>query len=100
MIRSNQARVAVSVDRSWEDATLSVAERVEELMRRMTLAEKVAQLGSRWVGVAPVELGADEGSDAGGVARSDPECRTDAGRVRRSAGRPHWRRRAGTASGI
>ena len=64
MIRSNQARVAVSVDRSWENATLSVADRVEALMRRMTLAEKVGQLGSRWVGVAPVELGAHEDSDA------------------------------------
>ena len=33
-------------------------------MRRMTLAEKVAQLGSRWVGVGPLALGAHEGSDA------------------------------------
>ena len=53
MIRSNEAQEADSVDRRWEDTTLSVAERVEELLRRMTLAEKVAQLGSRWIGATP-----------------------------------------------
>jgi beta-glucosidase-like glycosyl hydrolase len=37
-----------SVD--WQDVTLSVAERVEALLTEMTLEEKVAQLGSRWVG--------------------------------------------------
>ncbi len=64
MIRSNQARRAASVNRSWEDATLSVADRVDELMRRMTLAEKVAQLGSRWLGVAPQGHGGDHELDA------------------------------------
>jgi beta-xylosidase len=34
----------------WHDPTLPPAERVELLMREMTLEEKVAQLGSRWVG--------------------------------------------------
>jgi len=34
----------------WQDATLSSAERVEALLQEMTLEEKVAQLGSRWVG--------------------------------------------------
>jgi beta-xylosidase len=63
MIPSNEAQLAVSVDRRWEDARLSVAERVEELLRRMTLAEKVAQLGSRWVGLGPQLLGAVHGSD-------------------------------------
>ena len=63
MIRSNEAQEADSVDRRWEDTTLSVAERVEELMRRMTLAEKVAQLGSRWIGARLQDIGADREPD-------------------------------------
>lgn len=35
---------------TWRDSTLSTARRVEELLRAMTLEEKVAQLGSRWAG--------------------------------------------------
>ena len=34
----------------WRDTTLSVADRVDLLLAEMTLEEKVAQLGSRWVG--------------------------------------------------
>ena len=34
----------------WRDTTLSVADRVQLLLTEMTLEEKVAQLGSRWVG--------------------------------------------------
>ncbi|MEA3215602.1 MAG: beta-xylosidase, partial [Acidimicrobiia bacterium] len=34
----------------WRDTTLPVAERVERLLEEMTLEEKVAQLGSRWLG--------------------------------------------------
>ncbi|MDT7575131.1 MAG: beta-xylosidase, partial [Pseudonocardiales bacterium] len=34
----------------WRDPSLPVAVRVELLLREMTLEEKVAQLGSRWVG--------------------------------------------------
>jgi beta-glucosidase-like glycosyl hydrolase len=34
----------------WQDTTLPVAERVDRLLAEMTLEEKVAQLGSRWVG--------------------------------------------------
>jgi beta-xylosidase len=34
----------------WRDTTLSIADRVESLLQEMTLEEKVAQLGSRWVG--------------------------------------------------
>ena len=34
----------------WRDTALPVAERVELLLTEMTLEEKVAQLGSRWVG--------------------------------------------------
>jgi beta-glucosidase-like glycosyl hydrolase len=41
---------AVEVTGLWHDTTLPVAERVELLLAAMTLEEKVAQLGSRWVG--------------------------------------------------
>ncbi|MBO3745281.1 glycoside hydrolase family 3 C-terminal domain-containing protein [Streptosporangiaceae bacterium NEAU-GS5] len=34
----------------WRDPSLSVSDRVEALLAAMTLEEKVAQLGSRWVG--------------------------------------------------
>jgi beta-glucosidase-like glycosyl hydrolase len=34
----------------WRDTTLPVADRVELLLQEMTLDEKVAQLGSRWLG--------------------------------------------------
>ncbi|HEY9524659.1 MAG TPA: glycoside hydrolase family 3 N-terminal domain-containing protein [Thermopolyspora sp.] len=34
----------------WQDPTLPVADRVDALLAEMTLEEKVAQLGSRWVG--------------------------------------------------
>lgn len=34
----------------WRDTTLSVADRVEALLQEMTLEEKIAQLGSRWLG--------------------------------------------------
>jgi beta-glucosidase-like glycosyl hydrolase len=35
---------------AWQDVTLPVGERVDLLLAAMTLEEKVAQLGSRWVG--------------------------------------------------
>lgn len=35
--------------RPWQDTTRSTAERVDALVRAMTLEEKVAQLGSRWL---------------------------------------------------
>ena len=51
--------------RPWHDTALTPAERAEALLAEMTLEEKVAQLGSRWVGnshgggegaVAPAEV--------------------------------------------
>jgi beta-xylosidase len=41
----------------WRDPSRPVTERVADLLGRMTLAEKLAQLGSVWVG------GADDGGD-------------------------------------
>ena len=35
---------------SWSDTTRSIDERVDLVLAEMTLEEKVAQLGSRWVG--------------------------------------------------
>jgi beta-glucosidase-like glycosyl hydrolase len=37
-------------DPPWQDTTLPVEDRVDRLLAEMTLEEKVAQLGSRWVG--------------------------------------------------
>ncbi len=36
----------------WRDPSRPVAERIADLLGRMTLAEKLAQLGSVWVGAA------------------------------------------------
>ena len=48
----------------WRDPALPAAERVERLLADMTLEEKVAQLGSRWVGAdARVEEVARDPSD-------------------------------------
>ena len=41
----------------WRDTSRSAADRVELLLRQMTLREKVAQLGSRWVGNDMQEAG-------------------------------------------
>ena len=41
----------------WRDPSRPVTERVADLLERMTLAEKLAQLGSVWVGAA------DDGAD-------------------------------------
>ncbi|WP_205706611.1 glycoside hydrolase family 3 N-terminal domain-containing protein [Kineococcus vitellinus] len=53
---------------AWQDAALPVAERVEALLAEMTLEEKVAQLGSRWVGNSHDEPAEGEGEGAGNVA--------------------------------
>jgi beta-xylosidase len=52
----------------WRDPSRPAAERVEDLLRRMTVAEKLAQLGSAWLrdepdddGVAPMPEGLSDG---------------------------------------
>ncbi|AEV83375.1 beta-glucosidase [Actinoplanes sp. SE50] len=47
----------------WRDPSLPVADRVEALLAAMTLEEKVAQLGSRWVGNDMGDTGEDQGYD-------------------------------------
>jgi beta-glucosidase-like glycosyl hydrolase len=49
----------------WQDPTLPAAERVELLLEQMTLEEKVAQLGSRWIGGGLPNAEADSGQVAG-----------------------------------
>src|SRR5215217_9686225 len=45
----------------WQDPTLPTADRVELLLGQMTLEEKVAQLGSRWIGGGLPDAEADAG---------------------------------------
>ena len=47
----------------WRDDDRPLAERVELLLEAMTLEEKVAQLGSRWVGNDMADSSVPEGSD-------------------------------------
>ncbi len=52
-----------STDWPWQDETRALSERVDLLLAEMTLAEKVAQLGSRWVGNNLAGEPGVEGSD-------------------------------------
>jgi beta-glucosidase-like glycosyl hydrolase len=47
----------------WQDPTLPAADRVELLLEQMTLEEKVAQLGSRWIGGSLPDNEADPGQE-------------------------------------
>jgi beta-glucosidase-like glycosyl hydrolase len=51
----------------WQDVSLPVEERVGLLLQQMTLEEKVAQLGSRWVGNDRQDV------DGGGTPEPDPD---------------------------
>lgn len=57
---------AGSVPRPWHNTSLPAAERVELLLAELSLEEKVAQLGSRWIGS---DRGARE-ADASGTEAS------------------------------
>ena len=50
MTTADAAPSAATDSFPWHDSARPVAERVELLLGRMTLEEKVAQLGSRWIG--------------------------------------------------
>jgi beta-glucosidase-like glycosyl hydrolase len=45
----------------WQDPTLPVPDRVDALLAEMTLAEKVGQLGSRWLGNETPSADAEQG---------------------------------------
>ena len=53
--------VADRVTPRWQDPALPAADRVELLLEQMTLEEKVAQLGSRWIGGGLPDTEADSG---------------------------------------
>jgi beta-glucosidase-like glycosyl hydrolase len=55
--------VADQVTPRWQDPTLSTTDRVDLLLEQMTLEEKVAQLGSRWIGGGLPDAGADAGQE-------------------------------------
>src|SRR4051812_12206750 len=59
------AVTAEQANQPWQDPALPVADRVEALLARMTTEEKVAQLGSRWVG--------NDMQDAGEETSAEPE---------------------------
>ena len=67
------------------DPALPIAERVADLLARMTVEEKVAQLGSAWV----FQLADGPGLDA---ARAAELLRHGSARSRGSPGRAAWRR--------
>jgi beta-glucosidase-like glycosyl hydrolase len=56
--------VAAQVTPRWQDPTLPAADRVELLLEQMTLEEKVAQLGSRWIGGGLPDAEVDSGQEA------------------------------------
>jgi beta-glucosidase-like glycosyl hydrolase len=58
---SDPTPVADRVAPRWQDPTLPTADRVELLLEQMTLEEKVAQLGSRWIGGGLPGAEADSG---------------------------------------
>jgi beta-xylosidase len=60
--------VAPALAGPWRDPSRAVAERVADLLSRMTLAEKLAQLGSVWIGAS---------GDGDGVAPMQHEFSTD-----------------------
>ncbi|WP_327660129.1 MULTISPECIES: glycoside hydrolase family 3 N-terminal domain-containing protein [unclassified Streptomyces] len=54
----------------WQDPALPASERVDALLAEMTVAEKVAQLGSHWLGNF---MGHDAGDDGDGINSDDRE---------------------------
>ena len=61
MTTPDPTSVADRVTPRWQDPTLPTADRVELLLEQMTLEEKVAQLGSRWIGGSLPDAEADSG---------------------------------------
>src|ERR671922_3088691 len=64
--------VADRVTPRWQDPTLPAADRVDLLLEQMTLEEKVAQLGSRWIGGAAPDVGAGPRPGPGAAPHANP----------------------------
>jgi beta-glucosidase len=64
MTTPDPSPVADQVAPRWQDPTLPPADRVELLLEQMTLEEKVAQLGSRWIGGGLPDAEVDPGQEA------------------------------------
>jgi len=67
---SDSTPVADRVAARWQDPALPTADRVELLLEQLTLEEKVAQLGSRWIGGALP----DDEADSGEVPSADGDA--------------------------
>ncbi len=63
MTTDRQVPAAGQAGFRWKDTTRPVGERVDLLVAEMTLEEKLAQLGSRWVGNDMQESGGALSSD-------------------------------------
>ena len=61
MTTPDPSPVADQVAPRWQDPALPAADRAELLLEQMTLEEKVAQLGSRWIGGALPDPDAGDG---------------------------------------
>src|SRR5215204_4273628 len=66
MTTPDPSPVADQVAPRWQDPALPTADRVELLLEQMTLEEKVAQLGSRWIGGALPDAEAGSGQAPSG----------------------------------
>jgi beta-glucosidase-like glycosyl hydrolase len=67
MTMSDPLSQATGVLPGWRDPALPVSDRVDALLAEMTLAEKIGQLGSRWIGNDPT-TGGETGQPAENLA--------------------------------
>ncbi|MFC6082138.1 glycoside hydrolase family 3 N-terminal domain-containing protein [Sphaerisporangium aureirubrum] len=72
MTALDRTPAADGILRPWQDPALPVADRVEALLEEMTLEEKVAQLGSRWVGNDMQSAESGQVEDPAGPDEEDP----------------------------
>jgi beta-xylosidase len=75
-------------DQPWRDEARPVAERVELLLQQLSLEEKVAQLGSRWIGHEPPAAAGGDAEQAPGEADAPAQNVAPMEDVFASAGSP------------